>query len=403
MKNVMKKQCKTFPLGGCKGLLLVALSVLIVNVFAQNADVCNGTTYTINSAMDASGASSYRWLENGQVIAGATAADYTVPSTKAVGIYTYIRQAQSTDCPDWQSSNEFTVTVFNCSFSAGTEAGTTATFVDPRDGKQYKTVVMPDGRTWFAQNLNYTKDLTFNVNAHEANGKLYTTSENGVPAIGSYWCPATQGATYSGDQNTCTIYGALYTWETAMMVDGKYSDETKKSSVWDETWITPYYAGAQLPSTNIADRNNARGGTYVKGGGRGICPRGWHIPTLREWAIMLDKVESDGTGTTYLNSAIDNTYKGDAGKKLKSAGASTSSMDGNWNNNFGTDYIGFAVRPAGYVFGSFLQANVYAFIHASTVQNSNRDYAVSMHSSMDGVALFSWFRNRGMPTRCLKD
>ena len=38
-----------------------------------------------------------------------------------------------------------------------------ATFTDPRDGKQYKTATMPDGRTWFAQNLNYTKGLVFNA------------------------------------------------------------------------------------------------------------------------------------------------------------------------------------------------------------------------------------------------
>jgi hypothetical protein len=163
MKNVIKKQCNKFPFWGLKGLLAAALTGLGVIAFAQGAEVCAGTTYTIVNTADASPGAIYQWLENGKIIPGASTADYTVPNNKVVGFYTYIRQAKSADCSEWQSSNEFVVTVFDCSFSAGAEAGATATFTDPRDGKHYKTVVMPDGRTWFAQNLNYTKDLTFNI------------------------------------------------------------------------------------------------------------------------------------------------------------------------------------------------------------------------------------------------
>jgi hypothetical protein len=160
MKKIMKKQSKKSPLWIFRGLLLAALSGLGTAAFAQGVEVCEGTAYTIASTVDASGASTYQWLENGQIISGASDATYQVPSTKGAGLYTYIRQAKSADCSEWQPSNEFTVTVFACSFTAGTATSATATFIDPRDGKYYKTVVMPDGRTWFAQNLNYTKDLT---------------------------------------------------------------------------------------------------------------------------------------------------------------------------------------------------------------------------------------------------
>jgi hypothetical protein len=34
----------------------------------------------------------------------------------------------------------------------------TVTFTDARDGKQYKSVKMPDGKTWFAENLRYKSD-----------------------------------------------------------------------------------------------------------------------------------------------------------------------------------------------------------------------------------------------------
>jgi uncharacterized protein (TIGR02145 family) len=165
---------------------------------------------------------------------------------------------------------------------------------------------MPDGKTWFAQNLNYTKDLVYNKYAYEANGKQFTSSENGVPAIGSYWCPpqywvngVATAPVASGTEADCNTYGALYTWETEMMADGKYADEAKTSSAWDESWVSGKYFPSGAPgSTANADTNNARGAVTVKNGGRGICPMGWHIPADREWAAMLDKVEGSGTGTS---------------------------------------------------------------------------------------------------------
>jgi uncharacterized protein (TIGR02145 family) len=339
-----------------KLFLSMALSSLVVIAFAQGAEVCEGTGYTIADAVPASAGSEYRWTENGNVLPNTNAANYNVPNNKTTGVYTYVRQSKSAECPDWQSSNEFTVTVFACSFTAGTETGATATFRDPRDGKPYKTVVLPDGRTWFAQNLNYTKDLTFNKYAYEANGKQYTTSTvNGAPAIGSYWCPGADGSIYSGDQNMCNIYGAFYTWETAMMVDGKYADESKTSSAWDESWVSPYYYNPNTPINTApnADKNSGRGGTNAKGGGRGICPMGWHVPTILEIATMLDAVDGDGSGSVFVQSVMSYpTGLGtDVAVKLMSAATYTGQnpYDGSWDSPsfIPLDVWGFRLLPTG--------------------------------------------------------
>jgi uncharacterized protein (TIGR02145 family) len=408
----MKKQCKKVPSWRCKGFLSVALSSLTVVAFAQGAEVCTGTPYTIVSTVNASGASTYQWLENGLVLTGATAVTYTVPDNKPEGVYTYIRQAKSADCNEWQSSNEFTLTVFACSFTAGTETGATATFTDPRDGKKYKTVVMPDGRTWFAQNLNYTKDLTFNAYASEANGKMFT-SGYGALAIGSYWCPGVSGSTYSGDQNACNIYGAIYTWQTIMMVDGKYADESRTNSAWDEAWVSPYYyniSGAPDTEPN-ADRNNARGGTTVKDGGRGICPLGWHIPTLREWVILLDKVEGDGNGNIFSSATVTTSWLGtDVGLKLKSASTYTGSdpRDGSWLDGScnGQDTYGFKVLPnPGRIafdtpgFGNSNSANWWN----SSCTNKGDQVLVSVVRGDPGATLVSACQCSGRTVRCLKD
>ena len=58
-----------------------------------------------------------------------------------------------------------------------------AVFTDPRDGQQYRTVLMPCGNVWMAENLNH-------VTANS-------------------WC-------YNNTDARCQTYGRLYTWDAAM-------------------------------------------------------------------------------------------------------------------------------------------------------------------------------------------
>jgi uncharacterized protein (TIGR02145 family) len=407
----MKNSIKKILLWRYKGLLSMALSGLTMVAHAQGVDVCTGTAYTIVNTVKAAGAATYQWLENGQIIPGASAATYTVPSNKAAGFYAYIRQAKSVDCPDWQPSNEFVVTVFACSFTAGATTGAAATFTDPRDGKNYKTVVLPDGKTWFAQNLNYTKDMTYNAYSYEANGKQFTSMANGVPAVGSYWCPAIAGSIVSGSEADCNTYGALYTWETAMMVDGKYAEEAKTSSAWDESWVSGNYFTSGAPgATANADKNNARGGTSVKGGGRGICPMGWHIPTESEWATMLDKVEGNGSGSTYTNQPSTGWWGVDAGKKLKSAATYTGVDPGNgsWQDdvNRGNNAAGFDAVPAGHRTNNgsrFYYRGTFVDYWCSSVGDGT--YAWYRYFGYSQAQVIRNINNRsfGFSVRCIKD
>jgi uncharacterized protein (TIGR02145 family) len=406
MKNIMKKQCERFPLWRFKGFMLAALSGLAVVAFAQNVEINRGTSYLIASTVDASGASTYQWLENGQVISGATGASYIVPDTKHAGIYRYIRQAKSADCPDWQSSNEFTVSV------VGPETtGALAPYIDPRDGKEYQTVNMPDGKTWFAQNLNYTKDLYYNTASDVANGKTFTSMDNGVPAIGSYWCPPMYVGTptASGAQGACDVYGALYTWETAMMVDGKYADETKTGTAWVESWVSSNYFDTGAPgATSQADINNARGGTNIKSGGRGICPPGWHIPTDREWAQMLDAAEGN---TTYTVGQTGIGWWGTvAGQKIKSRAIYTGADpgDGSWMDdaNRGTNISGFGAVSSGYRHANgaqFYDRGVHVTIWSSSVGSSSGAWHRFLVYNSTQVFRNYPSRSYGLSVRCVRD
>jgi uncharacterized protein (TIGR02145 family) len=367
--------------------------------FAQYVDVNRGTEYVIASMVDASGASTYQWIENGQVISGATATAYTVPAGKPAGVYRYIRQAKSEDCLEWQSSNEFTVSVVGPAATA-----TLAPYIDPRDGKMYQTVKMPDNKIWFAQDLNYTKGLYYNATANLANGAPFISYANGAPAIGSYWCPTKEGSVASGGEAACNLYGAFYTWETAMMLDGKYADDTKTSITWSEPWVSGnYFASGTAPSATIANVNNARGG-------RGICPPGWHVPTDREWAQLLDAVEGNTTFT--VNQTGTGAWGTNAGQKLKSADTYTGTDpgDGSWQYYSaaatGTNTTGFGMLSAGQrspTGGTFrLRGTRHYYWTSSAGNDANAWFQEFRH---DEARVFRAYerRSHGFSVRCVRN
>ncbi|MDR2732951.1 MAG: hypothetical protein LBB36_07025, partial [Fibromonadaceae bacterium] len=97
-------------------------------------------------------------------------------------------------------------------------------------GKTYKTVKMPDGKIWMAENMNY-----------------------GV--IGS--------KCYDNLESNCNDkkYGRLYDWATAMNLPSTCNSITCRDQM-----DTPH---------------------------RGICPEDWHIPTQAEWNTLSSYVSSD--------------------------------------------------------------------------------------------------------------
>ena len=84
------------------------------------------------------------------------------------------------------------------SSSGGTLGGL---LIDARDNQTYRIVVMPDGKTWMSENLNYV-DNSWPQNNSSANFISYS-------ALGS-WC-------YGNTPSNCDEYGRLYTWNAAMV------------------------------------------------------------------------------------------------------------------------------------------------------------------------------------------
>ncbi len=188
---------------------------------------------------------------------------------------------------------------------------------DSRDGQIYKTVTI-GSQTWMAQNLNYE-------------------SENS-------WCGGGSGK----NEGDCSKYGRSYTWAAAV---GKTED------------ACGYGYDCYSLSGDI----------------QGVCPTGWHLPSLLEWEILF----------TAVGYSI-------AGKVLKSTSG--------WiNGGNGTDEFSFSVLPSGMSdeWGCY-DIGVSAYFWSSTEFSSHSAGHILL--SVDDYWRMSDFdKFYGFPVRCIKD
>jgi uncharacterized protein (TIGR02145 family) len=102
---------------------------------------------------------------------------------------------------------------------------------------------------------------------------------------------------YDNLESNCDIYGRLYDWTTAMVLPSSCNSS---------------YCESQISAKH-----------------RGICPEGWHIPSISEWKTLERAVGGFST----------------AGTKLK---ATSGWKDYNGHSCNGTDDYGFSALPSGY-------------------------------------------------------
>jgi uncharacterized protein (TIGR02145 family) len=191
------------------------------------------------------------------------------------------------------------------------------------DGTQTYDTVRIGTQCWMQQNLNV--------------GTMVPSSQTQVPANVEKYC-------YDDDADNCHVWGGLYQW--AMAMNGSTTE-----------------------------------------GARGICPAGWHVPTLTEWQTLAFYV---GGATV-------------AGQALKASGTSLW-LDG----NVGTDAYNFSLLPAGARFGSsFLGLTADAVVwtsHPITTPPSDNN-ATARYTLYDQSLLVEDdnLRTFAFSVRCLQD
>jgi uncharacterized protein (TIGR02145 family) len=276
------------------------------------------------------------------------------------------------------------------SFPSTYSGATYVSLMDARDGKVYPVVKV--GNRWMmARNLNYQKDLTWQANSSQPSNVI----GQDLKLIGNFWCPGIIIST-SSSSLTCGVYGALYSWETAMVLDGV------------GTWVTTddhYNASVASGGTYNHGRAIANG---TAGSGRGICPEHWHVPTDAEWGVFFDAVEGGGS-TAHQNASGNDWFGANAGKLSKAACTGTATdAAALWsdNANRGTDTYGFRGLPAGnraHNGANFNGRGNYVNFWSSSASSSSLAWHRSFHYDRADVEHLASNRSFGLPVRCIRD
>ncbi|MCX6301969.1 MAG: carboxypeptidase-like regulatory domain-containing protein [Bacteroidia bacterium] len=189
----------------------------------------------------------------------------------------------------------------------------------------YYEVVKIGTQTWMAENLNVGIMIPGGV------------EQTDFQIIKKY-C-------YNNDDRNCKIFGGLYQWSEMMQ-------------------------GAKSDSGNI-------------GTTRGICPVGWHVPTVKEWNTLA----------SYLDETV-------AGVKLKEAGIT------HWKaGNVATNESGFTALPGGIWDGSIFDLiTSHEYIWTATAgQQLGFNYTAKFEYNSEKVFLPEFRGNQATAVRCIMD
>jgi uncharacterized protein (TIGR02145 family) len=213
--------------------------------------------------------------------------------------------------------------------------------IDPRDKKVYKIVKIdvPDknySQVWMSENLNYADSVK-------------------TPSLkGRNWC-------YNNDEKNCKVSGRYYSWAAA--IDSVALAKDSKA---------PLDCG------------------YGKKCGldravQGICPDGWHLPSIYEWGL--------------LSVALGNAPV--SGEPLKA-------LTG-WNyagtpDNNGTDLYGFAALPTGRRISATKWEKVGSDVYywSATEYSANDGRYFNINNVYTNSYTYQDYKSYGQSVRCVK-
>ena len=213
--------------------------------------------------------------------------------------------------------------------------------VDPRDKQVYKVVKIdvPDtnySQVWMAENLNYADSVK-------------------TPSLkGQNWC-------YNNDEKNCKVSGRYYTWAAAI-------------------------DSVALANDSKNPLNCGYGKTCgINRGVQGICPDGWHLPTLHEWGLLSVALGNAGVAGDSLKALTGWDYAGTA-------------------DNNGVDAYGFAALPTGRMVSTSSWSNVGSNVYYWSSEEDGTYEA--RYSNINNIYtkfyLFQGSKKYGQSVRCIK-
>ena len=214
----------------------------------------------------------------------------------------------------------------------------TARFRDSRDSNVYKTTVITK-MVWMAENLNY---------AYLQPTNLFDSSS---------FC-------YDNDPTYCDKYGRLYLWSAAMDSAGVFPNNRVKNCGYG------VYCSDNRPV-------------------RGVCPEGWHLPTIEEFNKMMSVTGDPET----------------AGLTLKAEDGWQPNDDIVWGGG-GVDIYSFTALPSGVMFArsGFNNEGLWTSFWTSTEYNKENAYYISLDIYTKIITdHFDFNKDYALSVRCVKD
>ena len=223
------------------------------------------------------------------------------------------------------------------------------TITDPRDSNVYNTVQI-GSQCWMAENLNIGTRI---------NGDQYQFNNSVIEK----YC-------YDDLESNCDTYGGLYQWAEAV----QYLNGATNSTIW-----SPVPTG------------------YVQG----ICPEGWHIPSIYEWRDLR----------LFLSFGYLEAF---SGSKMRSTGT-IQEGNGLWlsPNYAANNESGFTAIP-----GGILEKNHIGILFKGISESAQfwsslsidttpwytiRTNCIWLRYSNDMADAFGQYKKYGLSVRCLKD
>ena len=213
--------------------------------------------------------------------------------------------------------------------------------VDPRDKKVYKVVKIdvPDknySQVWMAENLNYADSVK-------------------TPSLkGRNWC-------YNNDEKNCKVGGRYYSWAAAI-------DSVALANDSKEPLVCGYGKKCGL------DRAV-----------QGICPVGWHLPSIYEWGLLSVALGNAGVSGDSLKALTGWDYAGTP-------------------NNNGTDKYGFAALPTGRRISATRWEKVGSdvFYWSATEYSADDGRYFNINNVYTNAYTYQNSKNYGQSVRCVK-
>ena len=240
--------------------------------------------------------------------------------------------------------------------------------VKDHEGNVYATVQIGD-QCWTRDNLRTTTS--------PSTGKYIVNNE--FTAGSNIACTYTGKMARWYDNDSATYapmkYGLLYNWNAAV-----------------DTFNTAFN------ETNINNSDNNAVDVSFTSHRRGICPKGWHLPTGAEWTTLRDYVSSQ---PGYLcNGNSNNIAKALADSVGWYSATNVCRVGYNQNENNAT---GFSANPAGYYTTLFTNRGSDAAFWTATQNNSILADYRKLTNTYINIYVYNISKANGYSVRCLKD